>query len=228
MIRRGRCAVLQGMNVAKHQQDGGWSGLVLLLAPVRAVKPPPEAAPPSSVEDWNRLLTAVAKDRDRQAFVLLFKHFAPRLKTYMMRAGAAANTAEEIAQEAMLTVWRKAAYFDASRGAASTWIFTIARNLRIDTLRRKTATMPPDPDPSDEPETPGSSEDAMIAAERHERVRTALRALPPEQSTIVHLSFFEDKPHSEIARQLGLPLGTVKSRIRLALYRFRTLLDDLA
>lgn len=228
MIQGGRRAVLQGMNVAKHQQQEGWSGLALLLYRAPAVKPAPEAASPPPAEDWNHLLTAVAKNGDRQAFALLFRHFAPRLKTYMMRAGTAANTAEEIAQEAMLAVWRKAGYFDPSRGSASTWIFTIARNLRIDALRRKTTTPPPNLDPSDEAEIPPSTEDEMIAAERDARVRTALRTLSQEQSTIVHLSFFEDKPHSEIARQLGLPLGTVKSRVRLALHRFRALLDDLA
>ncbi|MGO4836122.1 sigma-70 family RNA polymerase sigma factor, partial [Rhizobiaceae sp. 2RAB30] len=135
--------------------------------------------------------------------------------------------AEEVTQEVMIAVWRKASYFDPAKAGASTWVFTIARNQRIDLLRRtRSRTTDQLLDPSDEPETPCSGEDIAIMAEREEGVRKALANLPDEQATIVRLSFFAEKPHAEIARELGIPLGTVKSRVRLALNRLRNLLDS--
>lgn len=180
-----------------------------------------------SPEDQIRLVTAVAVACDRSAFAALFAHFAPRVKSYMMRAGLEDSPAEELAQETMLTMWRKASTFDPARAGVSTWIFTIARNKRIDRLRRAQA-RPDDVliDPSDEPDEPLSGEEIAIATEREHHVRAALNALSGEQSTIVRLSYFADKPHAEIALELGIPLGTVKSRIRLALVRLRALLDS--
>jgi len=180
-----------------------------------------------SPEELIGLIDAVARTQDRNAFARLFGYFAPRVKSYLMRSGLADSVAEEVAQEVMIAVWRKASYFDPHKAGASTWVFTIARNQRIDRLRR-TRSRPADrlPDPSDEPETPLSGEDITIVAEREEGVRKALESLPIDQSTIVRLSFFAEKPHAEIARELGIPLGTVKSRVRLALNRLRTLLDS--
>jgi RNA polymerase sigma-70 factor, ECF subfamily len=180
-----------------------------------------------SAEELNRLVLAIAKDNDRQAFVILFKHFAPRVKTFLMRSGMMANNAEEIAQEAMLAVWRKAGYFDPARASATTWIFTIVRNLRIDHLRRNRQQSRRGHDPTDEAPQPSASEAMLMAAEQDARVRAALAKLSVEQGMILRLSFFSEKPHPEIARELGLPLGTVKSRIRLAMSRLRTLLDDV-
>ncbi len=176
--------------------------------------------------EQSRLLMLIATDRDSQAFALLFKHFAPRLKTFLMRSGMPANIAEELAQETMLSVWHKASFFDPSRAGASTWIFTIARNIRIDYQRRDCRPKPVELDPSDEIETPLTSELVMMAAERDTRVREALHALSEDQVKIIRLSFFHEKPHSEIARDLGIPLGTVKSRVRLAMNRLRALLGD--
>jgi RNA polymerase sigma-70 factor (ECF subfamily) len=181
----------------------------------------------SSADDLNRLLLAVASAQDRQAFASLFKHFAPRVKSYVMRSGLASSVAEEIAQATMLAVWRKASFFDPARAGAATWIFTIARNLRIDHQRRERAPETLAPDASGEAEPPPSGEALMIAAERETRVRDALGSLSEEQALIVRLSFFSEKPHAEIARELGIPLGTVKSRARLALARLRNLLDDV-
>jgi RNA polymerase sigma-70 factor (ECF subfamily) len=178
-------------------------------------------------DDLGRLIQDVAARQDRAAFARLFEHFAPRVKGYLMRCGAPADLAEEIAQETMASVWRKAAFFDPARGGASTWVFTIARNLRIDHARRRRAPDAYEPDPTEEPASPASTEDVMIAVERDARVQAALAALSPEQAAIVKLSFFVEKPHPEIARELGIPLGTVKSRVRLALKRLRALLDDL-
>ena len=183
----------------------------------------PAAAPP--VEPAG-LILAIAASADRDAFAALFSHFAPRVKSYLIRLGAPGAAAEELAQETLLMVWRKAAQFDPARAGASTWIFTIARNLRIDALRRDRPA-PAAEDPSDaQPEALADA--VMDAAQRDARVRSALQALPSEQAQIVELSFFAEEPHSAIAERLGLPLGTVKSRLRLAMGRLRALLEDLA
>ena len=173
-------------------------------------------------EDLAGLLAAVAEDKDRQAFALLFRHFGPRLKTFFMRSSMSSGVAEDLVQETMLNVWRKASYFDPSRAGVATWVFTVARNLRIDHLRRlrNPSTLPPDPE-----ETPVTVEDVLLGAERDERVRRALGLLSLEQQTIIRLSYFSEKSQSEIAEELGIPLGTVKSRTRLAMNRLRGLLE---
>ena len=171
------------------------------------------------------LILAIAGRGDREAFTQLFNHFAPRVKGYLMRLGASAVAAEELAQETLLMVWRKAAQFDPSRAGASTWIFTIARNLRIDALRRDRPA-PPTEDPADEQVEP-LADALVLAVERDGRVRKALQTLSREQAQIVELSFFSEEPHSAIAERLKLPLGTVKSRLRLAMARLRTLLEDM-
>lgn len=183
-------------------------------------------APPSP-EELIRLLAAVAREQDRSAFAKLFAYFAPRLKSFLRRSGLSDSDAEEVTQEVMIAVWRKASYFDPSRAGASTWVFAIARNQRIDRLRRTRSLMTEHlVDPSDEPDAPLSGEDIAITIERENEVRKALESLSSDQATIVRLSFFSEKPHSEIARELGIPLGTVKSRVRLAMNRLRTLLDS--
>lgn len=176
--------------------------------------------------EFEMLVRRVAIERDRAAFQKLFEHFAPRVKAYLMRLGAAPQPAEDLAQEAMLTLWRKAAYFDRSKASASTWVFTIARNLRIDTLRRERL---PVFDANDLSMVPDPSEDADASLgirQRAEALRLALKELPAEQAEVVMLSFFGDKPHSEIATELNIPLGTVKSRLRLAMMRLRSALGD--
>ena len=143
-----------------------------------------------------------------------------------MRLGAPREQAEELAQETLLSVWRKAAAFDPAKAAPSTWIFTIARNLRVDASRRDRRGEPVE-DPSEAVAEP--TPDVLVAsAQSQARIREALMGLPPEQAEVVRLSFFSDKPHSEIAEALALPLGTVKSRLRLAVGRLRELLGDLA
>ncbi len=180
-----------------------------------------------SPEELISLICAVAREQDRNAFAQLFAYFAPRIKSFLLRSGLADSAAEEVTQEVMIAVWQKASYFDPGKAGASTWVFTIARNQRIDRLRRtQSRTADNILDPSDEPDMPPSGEDITITAEREEGVRKALASLPSDQATIVRLSFFAEKPHAEIARELGIPLGTVKSRVRLALNRLRTLLDN--
>jgi len=180
----------------------------------------------SSVEpDWSGCIVAIARAQDRARFGDLFGHFAPRLKGFYMRNGAPAAEAEDLAQDAMLIVWRKAGLFDPSRASAATWIFTIARNLRIDMKRRQR-----DPQLLEEyyagPAQPLPS-DHVLSTEIESRVNMALKSLPQDQADVIRLSFFEDRPHVEIADALNIPLGTVKSRIRLAMNRLRGLVEEL-
>ena len=170
------------------------------------------------------MLQAVACAQDRAAFADLFAHFGPRVKGYLMRLGASAAVAEDLAQEAMLTLWRKAALFDASKASVSTWVFTIARNLRIDAIRRERH---PEIDPAElAPDEERPADDGMVRDQDDARVRVAMAGLPKEQRQVIELSFFADKPHSQIAKELGLPLGTVKSRLRLAMARIRAALGE--
>ena len=165
------------------------------------------------------MIAQVAQARDRAAFAALFAHFAPRVKAYLMRLGASANLAEEVAQEAMLSVWRKAHLYDPAKASAATWIFTIARNQRIDQLRRERR---PELDPDDPLcEAPQAADDGLYWKQNEAPLRQALKALPQEQARVIELSFFSDHPHSQIAAELGVPLGTVKSRLRLAMARLR-------
>ncbi|MCR5878907.1 sigma-70 family RNA polymerase sigma factor [Phenylobacterium sp. J367] len=174
------------------------------------------------------LILAIAQRRDREAFAALFEHFAPRVKGYLIRLGVPAAQAEELAQDALVAVWRKAELFDPARASASTWIFRIARNLRLDAGRRDRTAAAFEPDLSDAPDPPETPEATALTRQREERVRRALAELTPDQVKVLRLSFFQDCPHSEIAETLGLPLGTVKSRIRLALARLRAELEGEA
>jgi RNA polymerase sigma-70 factor, ECF subfamily len=146
----------------------------------------------------------------------------------MLRAGSNPAAAEELTQEAMLIVWQKARLFDPARAGASTWIFTIARNLRIDALRHERHPSDLMPDPTEEPESPVLADHVLAMSQQESRIRFALGLLPPEQAEVIRKAFFEDKVHSEIEKELGIPLGTVKSRLRLAIVRLRAALEDLA
>jgi RNA polymerase sigma-70 factor, ECF subfamily len=198
--------------------------MVLLSEGVRPQRSVPAMAIPRTMAD---LLQKVAERQDIEAFRKLFQVYGPRVKSYMMRQGADANTAEDLAQETLMTVWRKAALYSDEKGSATTWIFTIARNLRIDRLRREVAWQPlpenQDEEPSDDPDP----EELVNERERRERVRAALSQLPADQSEVVSLSYIEGLSHSEIADRLGLPLGTVKSRMRLAYQKIRECVEDL-
>lgn len=183
-------------------------------------------ARPGALADASDLIVRVA-GRDRAAFATLFEHFAPRVKSYMLRLGATSAAAEELAQDALLAVWRKADSFDPSRAGAAAWIYTIARNLRIDGIRRDRIFQVLDGEPRDEPSDDPSPEELLSADQRAIRIRKAMTTLPNEQVEVLRLSFFEDKPHGDIADQLRLPLGTVKSRLRLAMTRLKASLSDL-
>jgi len=171
-----------------------------------------------------RLIEAVALDRDRDAFARLFVYFAPRLKAWLIRSGAAPGAAEDFAQDTMLTVWRKADLFDAQKAGAATWIFTIARNRRLDLLRRDNRDLPT-PEIVLTGEDIRRPDDRLSTAQDAQRVRDALAQLDGPQIEVLRLAFFLESPHSEIARTLDLPLGTVKSRIRNAMIKLRSILE---
>lgn len=175
----------------------------------------------ASPEAW---IVAIAEDRDRGSFAALFRSFAPKIKTYLIRHGMSPAIAEELTQETFLNVWRKADQFDPQRASASAWIYTIARNLRVDYLRREHH---PDDRPADNDlDQPSTPEEELRSKQGEMRLQAAMGTLSVEQSTVLRLSFFEEKTHPEIAAHLGLPLGTVKSRIRLAAAYLRSLLDE--
>jgi len=173
------------------------------------------------------LIESIARFRDKGAFAELFGYFAPRLKSYLMRLGTDDAMAEEVTQEAMVMVWRKAESFDRRQASASTWIFTIARNKRIDRLRRERR---PELDPNDPalvPEAEVAGDRVVEVSQTRTRILAAMEKLPKEQSELIRMAYFDEKSHAEIAAERDLPLGTVKSRIRLALGRMRREVEDL-
>jgi RNA polymerase sigma factor (sigma-70 family) len=172
------------------------------------------------------LVLAIAQRGDRAAFRALFDHYAPRVKGYLVRLGLEPARAEELAQEVMVAVWRKAASFDPHQALVSTWIFRIARNRRIDLFRRDQAARLDEDDPALRPPAAPDPSDGASAAERRQRVAAALDGLPPEQRDLVRRAFYDELSHSQIARETGLALGTVKSRLRLAFARLRAALED--
>jgi RNA polymerase sigma-70 factor, ECF subfamily len=173
------------------------------------------------------LLQRIAERADPAAFRELYEAYGPRVKAYMMRQGADAGTAEDLAQETLLTVWRKAALYAGDRGSMTTWVFAIARNLRIDRLRREVPWQELPEGRLTEASSEPLPDEAVAEKERQERVQAALAELPPEQKDVVILAYLEGLSHSEIAERLGLPLGTVKSRMRIAYQKIRQTLESL-
>ncbi len=198
--------------------------MVQVLESVRANRHPYPVKIPRAMSD---LLQKVAQSRDVEAFRKLFELYGPRVKSYMMRQGADPTLAEDLAQETLLTVWRKAQLYSDEKGSATTWIFTIARNLRIDRLRREVAWQPLPENRDEEASDAPDPEEQVTERERRDKVRAVLATLPPDQSEVVMLSYVEGLSHSEIAERLGLPLGTVKSRMRLAYQKVKEAVEDI-
>jgi RNA polymerase sigma-70 factor (ECF subfamily) len=190
---------------------------------------PPMLEPASGREDmpdWSAILAAVAADRDQAAFRLLFTHFGPRVKAYLMRTGSDASQAEDLVQEVMSSVWRRAETFDPRQSNVGTWIFTIARNKRIDAFRREKRPEIDLNDPLLVPDDQRGADEEMEQEQTARRVKSAMKTLPTEQAALLQMAFYEDKSHSVIAAECGLPLGTVKSRLRLAFAKLRQNLRD--
>ena len=190
-------------------------------------RPTPKAEPAAKVDagasqDWAALILRVRDTQDRAAFGMLFEHFAPRIKGYLMKSGTDATQAEECAQDVMATLWRKAAQFDPARASAATWIFTIARNRRIDMIRRQNRPEPEDLPWGPEPEP--DQADLLALQQETAYLNAALKALPEAQRDLIEKVYFGDMTQSEVSRLTGLPMGTIKSRLRLALDRLRHLM----
>lgn len=170
-----------------------------------------------------RLIVAIATSADRNAFIALFEFYAPRIKAQAMRFGLEASAAEDVAQETLLAVWRRASQFDPQRGTASAWVFAIATNARIDRLRRDKSLARSVVLEEDSPLMVAEADTGGVEVARLSEI---VSTLPEEQRRIVQMSFYSDMPHGEIASRLGLPLGTVKSRIRLAISKLRYALSE--
>lgn len=193
-----------------------------------AVRPEPAVLAFPSMNQHAQWVEAIALRQDRQAFIALFEHFAPRLKGFLISGGAGLEQVDEIVQEVMLVVWRRAGSYRPDRAAVSTWIFTIARNRRIDRIRR---TRRPALDPEDaslRPAQDPAPDDASAQRRRADRLRAAMETLPEEQAAVIRRAWLEGIPQAQVAAELGLPVGTVKSRLRLAMSRLRSVLEEPA
>lgn len=174
-------------------------------------------------QNWTALLLAVRDQQDKVAFAALFRHFAPRVKGFLMKSGMSAALAEECAQDVLATLWQKSHLFDPTRASVATWVFTIARNRRIDAARRAAR-----PEPEDlpwGPEAEPDQQEALEMAQETERLGAALALLPEAQRALIEKAYFGELTHTEIAVETGLPMGTIKSRIRLALDKLRAQLS---
>ena len=182
---------------------------------------------PDGLDRLDALMLAVARDCDKAAFAALFNHFGPLVKSWLMRSGSSPSAADDLVQDTFVLMWHKAAQFDPTRARVAAWLFTIARNLRIDRARKAARAQAGVTALGYEtPEIESSAEDDALAGERDARVRKAMDSLSPAQATVLKLSFFSEKPHAQIARELNIPLGTVKSRVRLAMAKIRAILEQ--
>lgn len=178
---------------------------------------------PEATQDWSSLLMSLGETKDKSLFVQLFKHFAPKIKAYIIRLGLVESTAEELMQETMASVWRKAHMYQKSKAAASTWIFTLARNQSIDWMRKQKY---PEYSLDEWHEEADESQDTCADVVLSARMQASIDKLPELQAQAIYMSFYEGRSHSEIADRLGIPLGSVKSRIRLASEKLRVMWRD--
>ena len=192
---------------------------------VKVLAPGKQKASPLDLENstpkikWIDHLRRIQANKDQQAFAELFSYFAPRVKAFLIKSGANPGLAEECTQEVMATLWHKAHLFDPSRAGVSTWIFTIARNKKIDALRKQRR-----PEPEDlawGPEAEPEAADVLALQQETKNLSEAITRLPEQQRDLIKRAYYGDLSHSEIAAETGLPLGTIKSRLRLALVKLR-------
>jgi RNA polymerase sigma-70 factor (ECF subfamily) len=209
-------------------EDRSWRGLAV-VAPFESAKLTKAASHTAPAEDaavFADLVERVAATADRAAFTQLFAYYGPRVKGYLVRLGLDAAQAEELTQDVMVAVWRKAGSFDRRQASVATWIFRIARNRRIDVFRQERRAMLDAHDPAFQPAAETAPDEAAQLSEREARVRKAMEELPPEQRELVREAFYEDRSHRQIADRTGMPLGTVKSRLRLAMAKLKLHLDE--
>ena len=181
--------------------------------------------PAAKDKELTFLIGRIASFKDKTAFSELFKLVGPRIKGYLMKLGSSDVAAEDLLQEVMLTVWRKSETFDRSKAAVSTWLFTIARNKRIDMLRKEVRPQLDPLDPMLSPNQEAAADDIYGSNQEAMKISKAIEQLPTDQAVLIKMTYYEDKSHSIIADELKMPLGTVKSRIRLASTRLRKLLE---
>jgi RNA polymerase sigma-70 factor (ECF subfamily) len=198
-----------------------------MRAALRVTNLSDDAAPGRLIDAHKTLMVKVATNRDREAFGALFAYFGPRVKALMLKAGADHALAEDLVQDVMMTVWRKVELYAPDRGTVSTWVYTIARNARIDRLRRNSSRPYDDIDELELASGDKNAEEETFSGQQAERIAIALAELPEEQREIIELSYMHDMAQSGIAAKLGLPLGTVKSRMRLAYGKLKAKLEDL-
>jgi RNA polymerase sigma factor (sigma-70 family) len=184
------------------------------------------AAGVTTPDEFADLVMAVATKRDRTAFARLFDFYAPRVYAYLLRLRLDPGVADELTQDVMTTLWQKAELFDRTKASVGTWLFRIAHNRRIDVHRRSREDAVPEPRPTDTPDPSLAPDDELDMSQREASIRVALRLLPEAQLDLIRLAFFEGLSHGDIASQTGLPLGTVKSRLRLAFSRLRRALEQ--
>ena len=170
-------------------------------------------------------ILSIAESQDIGSFKKIFEYFSPRLKSFLMKSGAEENIAEEIIQETMTIIWTKADYYDPKVASPSTWIYTIARNKKIDILRKSRKAILEDIETAVLPAIEPKTEENIEHDQKFDMIAQHLDALPKDQLDLLKMNFFEEKSHGEISELTGIPLGTVKSRIRLALEKIRGKLD---
>lgn len=179
-------------------------------------------------KDWSVELAAVAQQRDRDSFMRIYDHFMPRVCLYLRGLGSIQTVAEELAQESLLRLWLHAAAYDPQRSMVSTWLFRIARNLHIDRLRRERI-MPQAEDADFEVMAEAGSDGGVTEDfAEHAQLERRIESLAPVQARLIRMSYFEAKSHQEIASELDMPLGTVKSHLRRAFLRLQSEMEDRA
>ena len=176
-------------------------------------------------DDLTLSVELVGKNQDKLAFNNIFRYFAPRLKSFLVKAGSTDSQAEEVIQEVMIAVWTKSSTYDSNKSSVSTWIYTIARNKRIDKIRKEKRHYLSESDEGLEIPVDSTQEKEIFSAQVSNSLKKYMSNLPEEQSKLLKLSYFYNKTHADISEELKIPLGTVKSRIRLALTKMRHLVE---
>ena len=184
-----------------------------------------EALSMNSDDELSLCIDLIGKNQDKLAFGTIFKYFAPRLKSFLIKAGSTDSQAEEVIQEVMIAVWTKSASYDSNKSSVSTWIYTIARNKRIDKIRKEKRHYLSESDEGLEIPVDSTQEKEIFTAQVSNSLKKYMANLPDEQSRLLKLSYFYNKTHADISEELQIPLGTVKSRIRLALTKMRHLVE---